>query len=284
MITNDTDYKSTIETLKTPINFTSIDISPRMTSYEENYNRKQIYDVLETLYDRIHMLEDVKQYCIDNTYNQINVMKKSLNSTLESITNNEDTQTDSERYINKEYTWSNFSVYDRDGSSIDKIDNSFIPDGYINIDLSNYNISHTSVSIPESIDIGKDYYIAEYYKTSTNALKDTINILLDKEYPINYISVDNVNSDIKIYCITSSGQSILVNNKSYFSTITISSVQIVCDITKYKTKSINVDTSKSYSINETVGDLAASNIAAQKDQATIDNYINTFNTVKLPLA
>lgn len=251
MISNEADLQSNLSSLQETLTLSPKDLSERMNASEINSINQDIFNALNTLYERIRTLEDIKDYMRTTILSTIQERKKKINEILISIEKNNDIYTsDKKQAVSVPYTWSNETAKDRDGSSLAPLvhdtDSRLYPQGNVaylaDISCINHECSDTPFTITKSESDG--YYHVRYLKTKPDFINDTITILFKEPKEINYIECSVFNADYSVNYLTKNNESVSVQDNQYIEPVTMYGLTIELIGDHYNTVTQNIDKEK----------------------------------------
>ena len=217
----------------------------QMDSDDYNTSMKAIGDHLNTLYEKIRVVEDMKDYCRTFVVQKMNEKRKAFQEKLSIINNLSDQYRDKD-YIayNVPFVDSTAKIYDRDGTKVDKffIKNGKLEQGRVKTTVAPISmITHESeyVCYSNSYDqirdgyAGRSYYIT--YEPIFDGLKEKVRVTFSKTVPVNAIDIDASNCDIRnIRLVNEGGQEVPVTNiNSTFETVRATALVFDAVCTRY---------------------------------------------------
>lgn len=289
MIANDSDLQNYLSELQTTVIMNPVDLSERMNASEMNATEQDIYNLLNILYTRVRILEDIKDYMRTHILSEIANKKKDFQKVISEIEKNTDTYTtDKKKGVVIPYTWSHDTVTDRDGTELSPLiynDTRIYPQGYTAYHTNISTINHNSMDIP--FDLKKNeqsgYYEVRYLKDKPDVVDDAVTILFKEPRVINYVECHVYNADVSASYLTETNDTIDIPLNQYIEPITAYglTLELVSDV--YEEISQNVDKKEtavdSFSkFNQTKNILldtesdTASNIADNKFKNTIEDF------------
>lgn len=244
MIKTASDLESAIEYLKKEsIEYPTV-LTEKMDSNAFNQSFKNIENQLNTLYEKIRITEDLKQYCKNYVLEQIGLKQQQFKEKLKVIEDLAD------QYLEKEYVvytipieYNSEIVKDRDGNVISNIN-------FINNELQQTNTTiqtcrMASINFFSNQDCYSNnannllnnmnscsYYIVD--EPFYDGIDETYTILFNTTYDLNYIDLSLANSQIKrclLILTDNSEQEIEVNTT--FSTIKAKGIKIIIHSDNY---------------------------------------------------
>ncbi len=248
MIANETDLQNSLSSLQETLTLSPVDLSERMDASQMNSTEQDIYNTLNILYERIRVLEDIKDYMHTTILAAISEKKKKLNGILVNIEKNNDIYTsDKKQAVSVSYAWSSNTVKDRDGTELPSLihDNNtnLYPQGNIAYQADILRISHECQDIPFTIEKNETdgYYRVKYLKTKPTFVNDTVTILFKEPKEINYVECSVYNADYVISYLTDKNDSIIISDNRYIEPITAYGLTIEFIGNNYETVTQNVD-------------------------------------------
>lgn len=252
MISNEADLQSNLTSIQNTLTLTPTNLSERMNASEMNTTNQDIYNALNTLYEKIRILEDIKNYMRTTMLSEIKKKKKKINEILINIEKNNDIYTsDKKQAVAIQYTWSNDIPKDRDGSTLAPLvhdtDSRLYPQGNIAYEANISCINHECQDIPFAITKNETdgYYHVQYLKTKPDFVNDTVTILFKEPKQINYINCNVFNADYTISYLTEKNDSISVQDNQYIEPVTMYGITIDFIGDHYDTVTQNIDKTKS---------------------------------------
>lgn len=210
MITREADYETSMTTAQTPLSLETMNLSEKMSSEEWNYNNATIYQAINTLYERIRLLEDIKDYIRTYTLKQIADKKAAFEQTLQEIQQNQDIYTDDKKQaVLAPFSWSDDPVQDRDGTTVSPLDHtetSIFPRGNTASSAAVSLIKHDCMNTPFTIKTSETdrYYEAVYLLPKPGVVYDTVTFMFSRAKEINYVDCDLYNVTVQASYLTES--------------------------------------------------------------------------------
>ena len=200
------DFNYSIEQINKEIPAFSFPQDNLLDSNKINQTFKNMEESLNTLYENTRYLEDAIDYCEAFLNIKIEEYSQDIKSTLKSIEDIRD--------INKNASYLEYPIAFKDDATVKKdrddsiISNAIKKDEYLmlglksekNIDFNNISKKSAYVSYQDNLDEIKDtpyrtFYIEE--QAANKGIVETITITLNEPTNINYIDIQNVNSNIE---------------------------------------------------------------------------------------
>lgn len=289
MIANDSDLQNYLSELQTTVTMNPVNLSERMNASEMNATEQDIYDLLNILYTRIRILEDIKDYMRTHILSEIANKKKDFQKVISEIEKNTDTYTtDKKRGVVVPYTWSHDTVTDRDGTELSPLvydDARIYSQGYTAYRTDISTIGHNSMDIPFDLKKSEQggYYEVRYLKDKPDMIDDIVTILFKEPKVINYVECHIYNANVSASYLTETNDTVDIPLNQYIEPVTAYglTLELVSDV--YEEVSQNVDKKEaavdSFSgFNQTSSTLldtesdTASNIVNNKFKDTIEDF------------
>ena len=208
--------------MQEPLEIPYADISPIMNSSEINFNGANIQTALNALYERVRVLEDVRDYTYSYVRRLVTQSKKEFEETLKEIERNIDVLGTADTGVVESVSWSDDTVTDRTGKIAAKLDNlRFTGDIESSADVG--AVTHESSDIPYEFvsDGGKISGI--YLKENADSVTAEIIISVTKSSVINCVDIDSARGmDIIISVTDEVGETIDVSKRTDNGTVFLS--------------------------------------------------------------
>lgn len=251
MIANEADLQSNLSTLQKTLTLTPVDLSERMDASQMNSTEQDIYNTLNTLYEKIRILEDIKDYMRKTMLATIAEKKKKLNEILINIEKNNDIYTsDKKQGVSVSYTWSTDTVKDRDGTELSSLiydsNMNLYPQGNIAYQADILKMSHECQDVPFTFEKSEDngYYHVQYLKNKPDFVDDTLTIIFKEPRIINYIDCDIYNASYIVSYLNDKSETTIVSDNCYIEPVTAYGLVIEFIGDKYDTITQSIDKAK----------------------------------------
>lgn len=212
--------------MQEPLEIPYADISPIMNSSEINFNGANIQTALNALYERVRVLEDVRDYTYSYVRRLVTQSKKEFEDTLKEIERNIDVLGTADTGVVESVAWSDDIITDRTGKIVSRLDDlRFTGDVESSADVG--AITHESSDIPYEFSTNGGRISGVYLKENADSVTDEIIISLTKPSVINCIDIDSARGmDIIISVTDEAGETIDVSPGEYFEPVTAVSITL----------------------------------------------------------
>ncbi len=213
-----------------------------------NYSMRAIEEQLNSLYEKIRLLEDVRDYTKEYVLRSIQEKEALFKEKLKIIEDVSDQyrDTDSIAY-NVPFLYNSMTIKDRDGSNVPAmniISGVLQQSGSVVTDAVISNISHTSSHVCYNNsynnllakDAGRSCYVLD--EPVYGGLKEEVSIIFDRSYNCNILNIALSNCSVENYTLIPSGKEVNAQINTYIDRQSITDIKLnlLCD--KYQLNNI----------------------------------------------
>ena len=215
-ITNTDELVDNIKKLTTPIDLPAGTFNEKMDASEVNALFQGIETCLNSLYEKLRMLEDLHMFSEEYIKNEFNKVKPELDDAIVKLDQAEEDYTSTKAKANLLTFVGGNVITDRDGSSIDSaqiIDGSVILAGSVNILEANPTkvvVGATDIAYRRSktpVDNYKTFYALE--SMPSEPIKESVDIFFARPTIINFMRMSAFNSSISNIAIYKSNNDVV---------------------------------------------------------------------------